>query len=146
MSYAKIKGPLKTRIGREVIFGRPKDVRRRIGEGCKTGQIVGEVWENRKINLAKPHRPRHYKNCWGDYSFCAQLIEWCDKDSPPKYQVRLGYYRRRCGENSWELAGQTTVTSEWRRIKRLCEKILDPAKWKGQSPQSVRRTSGKKSS
>lgn len=134
MGFAKVRGPLTTRIGRHVKFRRPQDVARRIGDGVQRGKIVGEIWENQAINLSKPHK-HHRTNCWGDYSFFAQLIEWNDEGSAPWYQVRLGYWRRRCGENTWEMAGQTTATARWGVIKRLCKKTLDMNSWQGEKPE-----------
>ena len=130
MGFAKEKGKLPSHIGRPVNFKWPKDVSDRHGKGKNKGEIIDEIWENPRLNNTRPHR--HRKHCWGDYSFCAQLIRWPDG----RHQIRLAYYRRRCGQNSWEYASQTTVCSEPRRIKILCRKTLAIAPWFQKNPKA----------
>lgn len=127
MGFSKIKGPLTSRIGRTVRFGAPQDVQHKGGEPAQ-GVIVDEVWARLDQNTEPPHPKKHPPDCWGDYSFCAQLIEWSDTKSK-YFSIRLAYYRRRCGEDFWEFASQTTVNSDWRDIKSLCEKTLARTEW-----------------
>jgi len=72
-----------------------------------------------------PPRPANAADDWGDYSFCSQLIKW---DSG-EYSIRLAYYRRRIGEDWWEFASQTTVSSDWRTIKELLGLTLAKKSW-----------------
>ena len=123
MGWAKIKGQLRSRIGRRVAFGPPADVKK-AGGGSTCGKIVDEVWVDERLN-ASPPTPGSAKGHWGDYSFCAQLIEWDHGERA----IRLAYYRRRVGENCWELASQTTVCSDPAKIKRLCELVLSKKDW-----------------
>jgi hypothetical protein len=123
MGWAKIKGKLTSRVGRRVTFGAPGDVRK-AGGNSGTGTIVDEVWVDEALN-ASPPKHASAGSSWGDYSFCAQLIEW---DKGPR-SIRLAYYRRRVGEDSWELASQTTVCADPATIKRLCELTLSKTGW-----------------
>ena len=94
--------------------------------------ISDEVWATPEINKALRHGACERKGCWGDYSFCAQLIGWDDGD----YSIRLAYYRRRCGENGWEYASQMTVNSDWSTIKKLLERTLLKRSWFRDNPES----------
>ena len=123
MGWAKIKGKLGTRIRSSVNFGPPADVRKAGGNPGK-GKIVDEVWVDEVLNASAPKRGAAGSN-WGEYSFCAQLIEWNDGVR----SIRLAYYRRRVGENFWELGSQTTVCAEPELIKRLCELTLAKKSW-----------------
>lgn len=105
--------------------GAPKDVHKKGGQAAH-GVIVDEVWADPEINDSPPRKVRH-RNDWGDYSFCAQLIKW--DEGKEGYAIRLAYYRRRCDEDCWEFAGQTTVSSNWKTIKALCEKTLSKTGW-----------------
>jgi hypothetical protein len=133
MGYARIKGPLPSRIGQPVRFGAPKDVHIKQGAAA-TGKIVDEVWADAPVNSSPPHTQpcRQGGHCWGDYSFCAQLIRWNeghDNDIGGDHSVRLAYYRRRCGEDWWEYASQMTVTAECDTVKTLLEVTLAKTKW-----------------
>lgn len=114
---------LKSQIGKSVRFSAPKDVGKK-GGGASVGKIIDEIWVDPDLNES----PRHpapcpdSPNCWGDYSFCAQLIEWSDADR--SHSIRLAYFRRRCGEDHWEFASQMTVNSDVETIKALCERTL----------------------
>jgi hypothetical protein len=125
MGFMKIRrGNLTSRIGRKVAFGAPRDVRQKGGPGG-AGEIVDEVWfDGGKVNSRRAHK--HQSDCWGDYAFCGQLIKWKDEE---RYSIRLAYYRRRCGENHWEFASQTTVTSKPEDIKKLLEATLAKKEW-----------------
>lgn len=125
MSFAQIKGKLTSRIGRPVRFGAPQDVH---GKGGVAGQgtIVDEAWVDTSLNETGPHPQPCDEHCWGDYSFCSQLIKW--SDGAPD-MIRLAYYRRRCGEDFWEYASQMTVTAEPTIVKTLCEKTLAKEDW-----------------
>lgn len=133
MGYARIKGVLPSRIHQPVRFGAPKDVHVKRGTAA-VGEIVDEVWANEALNFAPPHPQPcpQGEHCWGDYSFCAQLIRWNEKhenDKGSEHSVRLAYYRRRCGEDWWEYASQMTVTSSCSEIKNLLEVTLAKTKW-----------------
>lgn len=128
MGYAKTVGELKSRIGCSVRYGSPQDVLTNGGTAAIIGTIVDEVWLDEALNSSDPHiKPcQDGSGCWGDYSFCAQLIKWEGKETP---DIRLAYYRRRCGETGWEYASQTTVSSEPANIKRLLELTLAKSEW-----------------
>jgi len=89
------------------------------------GVILDEVWAYPEINESTPHSQPCDQHCWGDYSFCSQLIRWND-DS---HSIRLAYYRRRCGEDFWEYASQMTVNADQATIKALCERTLAKEGW-----------------
>jgi hypothetical protein len=131
MGFAKIRGPLTSRIGRPVRYGAPSDVHQRGGKPT-TGVIIDEVWANPSINsqplqaLADPHH-------WGDYSFASQLIKWDDGT----YAIRLVYFRRRAGEDHWEYASQTTVSSDTATIKLLLERTLARRGWFNDPPKII---------
>ena len=86
---------LRSKIGKRVNYKPPRDVAGRAGPG-KTGTVVDEVWVDEERNASPPH-DHNVPHCWGDYAFFAQLVEW---DHDPEKSVRLGYYRRRCGEKT----------------------------------------------
>jgi len=124
MSFAKIHGHLTSRIGRPVNFGPPQDVLQKGGSGG-AGTIIDEVWADQAINTAPVHEQLCGNWCWGDYSFCSQMIEWDDG----RRMIRLAYYRRRCGEDFWTFASQMTVTSEPETIKALLDRTLSRRNW-----------------
>jgi hypothetical protein len=95
-----------------------------------TGTIVDELWENEAINTQPPKKLAGIDD-WGNYSFFAQLIKWdASPDLPDgEYSIRLGYYRRRAGEDEWRFAGQTTISSVPAQIKSLLEKTLAKKDW-----------------
>lgn len=123
MSRARIKGHLTSRIGKTVTFGPPRDVFKAGGKST-AGKIIDEVWVNKDLNSTPP-RQGDAHNSWGDYSFCAQLIDWGQGERG----IRFAYYRRRIGEDWWELGSQTTVCSDPVTIKRLCELTLSKRTW-----------------
>lgn len=127
------KGPLTSHIGRAVNFSPPQDVRQNGGVDGQ-GEIVDEVWADPDVNKEPPHGQPCDPHCWGDYSFCSQLIKWND-GSPPS--IRFAYYRRRCGEDSWKFASQTTVNADPGTIKALCERTLAAKSWF--KPEPARR-------
>lgn len=129
MSFAKIKSKLRSRIGRTVRFGAPQDVRNKGGVPGQ-GIIVDEVWAYPEVNDKPPHPQPCDAHCWGDYSFCSQLIRWTDNT----YSIRLAYYRRRCGEDFWTFASQMTVNADPETIKRLCEHTLAKHTWFADKP------------
>jgi hypothetical protein len=74
-------------------YSAPQDVQNKQGSAT-VGKIIDEVWADEALNLPPPH-PQPCSSghhCWGDYSFCAQLISWNGKD---ENDIRLAYYRRR---------------------------------------------------
>ena len=123
MGWAKIKGKLTSRIGRPVSYGAPQDIRGKGGQPSQ-GKIIDEMWVTPSINNAQSRKPSN-SNDWGDYSFCAQLIEFDDGYR----NIRLAYYRRRAGEDHWEYASQMTVSSDPETMKMLCEKTLAMTAW-----------------
>jgi hypothetical protein len=128
MGFARTAGDLKSRKGCRVRYGSPRDVLTNGGTEAMMGTIVDEVWLDEALNSSEPHSKHceYGPGCWGDYSFCAQLIKWDGKETP---DIRLAYYRRRCGEVGWEYASQTTVSSEPSNIKRLLELTLAKTEW-----------------
>jgi len=126
MGWARIKGNLTSRIGCQVSFGAPKDVLEK-GHGGISGEIIDEVWAYPDENTKPPHEKpcRIGDGCWGDYSFCSQLIRW----PTGEHAIRLAYYRRRCGEDHWEYASQMTVSSECETIRTLLERTLAQTAW-----------------
>jgi hypothetical protein len=133
MGFAKLHGRLTSRIGRPVRYSAPKDVHEKGGQAAH-GIIVDEIWVDPQKNDSPPRKPNHPHD-WGDYSFCAQLIKWNGPMVDGEHSIRLGYYRRRCGEDWWEFAGQTTVSAEWQTIKVLCEKTLSKIWWFQDKPK-----------
>ena len=123
MGFAKIPGKLTSRIGSRVNFSPPSDVRL-AGGVSSPGEIIDEVWVDEALNRSRPRRASP-RNDWGDYSFCAQLIQWEDGQR----MIRLAYYRRRAGENHWEFASQMTVCSEPETVQRLCKLTLGKKSW-----------------
>jgi hypothetical protein len=91
--------------------------------------IVDEVWADPTVNDRPPHATPCSNDCWGDYSFCAQLIRWNHGNPDGNHTIRLAYYRRRCGEDFWEYASQMTVNADWETIKLLVEKTLARTTW-----------------
>lgn len=128
---ARINGQLESRIGRPVKFSAPQDVHARGGQP-DFGEIIDEVWADETLNRSPCHtQPCQDGNeCWGDYSFCAQLIRWRDD----RTSIRLAYYRRRCGQDWWEYASQMTVNSGWKTIKALLEVALAKTDWFQDNP------------
>jgi hypothetical protein len=124
MSFAKIKGKLSSRVGRRVNFGPPVDVKGK-GGVAGAGTIIDEVWAYPDANEKPPHPQGCDVQCWGDYSFCSQLIKWDDGT----HAIRLAYYRRRCGEDFWEFASQMTVCADPETIKVLFERTLARDTW-----------------
>lgn len=126
MGYAKIQGKLTSRIGCLVKFGAPRDVQEKGGNGA-AGKIVAEVWAESldTVNDVPVHAHEKTRDCWGDYVFCSQRIEWKDGQS----SIRLAYYRRRCGENHWEYASQMTVNADPVTIKVLLKQTLAQTAW-----------------
>lgn len=128
MGFARIKGELPSRIGRPVRFGAPQDVKKKQG-GAAFGVVEDEVWADEAINRSRPHASNCRRHCWGDYSFCSQLIRWNEPSEDGQYSIRLAYYRRRCGENWWEFAGQTTATSDCKTIEQWLRATLRRRDW-----------------
>jgi len=133
MGFARVKGRLTSRIGSSVKYGAPNDVSAK-GGGPLSGEIVDEVWANEKINKRVPHDTHRCAKdgsfCWGDYSFFSQLIAWQEGKSA---SIRLGYYRRRCGEDWWEFGSQTTVSAKPEAIKTLLTRTLAKRDWFAQA-------------
>ena len=109
-----------------MIFKPPKNV----PDGKpRKGRIVDELWaENRRLEGG--HQQGHAANCWGEYAFCAQLIEW-DKGG---HSIRFAYYRQSCGSEKWMFGSQTTVEANPEEIKSLCEKTLAKGEWLTKKP------------
>jgi hypothetical protein len=103
-----------------------------VGRGFgRKGKIVDEVWVDPWLDETPVHPPGCTGipdgdgQCWGDYAFCAQLIEW----DYGKRSIRLAYYRRRCGELNWQYASQMTVDFYPETIKVLLENTLAKSDW-----------------
>jgi hypothetical protein len=117
-------------IGRPVRYGPPGDIQSKGGVG-RAGKIVDEVWVEPKLDETSVHpagctgAPKGDGQCWGDYAFCAQLIEW----DFGRRSIRLAYYRRRCGESTWMYASQMTVDAYPDTMKSLLEKALSKSDW-----------------
>jgi hypothetical protein len=122
-------------VKRPVKYGAPGDIKKKGGIG-RTGKIIDEVW----VNPALDETPTHPAGCtgidsdgdgqcWGDYAFCAQLIEW----DYGRRSIRLAYYRRRCGENTWMYASQMTVDAYPATMRSLLEKTLAKSEWFAQT-------------
>lgn len=126
-------GELTTRIGQLVTFAPQEDINDKGGQGWR-GRIIDEAWATPDLNKRPPHKNPcpNGKFCEGDYSFCGQLIEWDDtKGTPYKRGIRLAYYRRRCGEDVWRFASQTTVCSDPPTVYALLTSTLAKNAWFG---------------
>jgi hypothetical protein len=125
---------LASKIGNLVTFGPQEDIKAEPDGSGWTGKIIDEVWATPDLNKAPPH-PTPCPNgtlCEGDYSFCGQLIKWDDaKYTPHKTNVRLAYYRRRCGEDIWRFGSQTTVCSDPPTVYALLSRTLIKNDWFG---------------
>src|SRR4051812_2952722 len=113
-----VVGPLTSRIGKEVTFSAPADVFQAGGREIR-GEIVEEVWADPHINVTSP-RAASGPEDWGDYSFFSQLIRWPDGTC----SVRLGYWRRRAGEDAWHFGSQMTIEADPAEMQCLLEKTL----------------------
>jgi hypothetical protein len=121
-------------VDRRVHYGAPGDIKARGGLG-RSGKIVDEVWVEPALDETPVHSPGCTGvpngdgggdgQCWGDYAFCAQLIEW----DFGRRSIRLAYYRRRCGEARWQYASQMTVDAYPQTLKVLLEKTLAKSDW-----------------
>lgn len=118
-----IKGKLTSRIGTSVTFSPPETLKDKGGKHY-CGKVIDEVWADEEVNSSEPRKPRS-EDDWGDYSFCAQLIEFQDGER----MIRLAYYRRPPGEDYWRFASQTTITTDRINIKKLFEKTLLKNDW-----------------
>ncbi len=127
-------GELTSKIGHPVTFGPQEDIKNKPEGAGWAGTIKDEIWATPDLNKAPPH-PNPCPNgplCEGDYSFCSQLIEWGDaKYTPYKTNIRLAYYRRRCGEDIWRFGAQTTVCSDPPTIYALLSGTLIKNDWFG---------------
>ena len=120
--YFHVHGHLTSRKGQPVRFSAPQDVKQAGGKPI-LGTVEDEVWANPEVNtLAVRHGP---KTDWGDYSFFSQLIRWTDGTR----SIRLGYWRRRIGENDWHFGGQHTIESNPAEIETLLRRTLDKTEW-----------------
>jgi hypothetical protein len=124
LSFERVEGKLSSRVRRRISFGPPTDVAGRGGTAV-AGTIIDEVWADLELNKCPPHhRPCHYGlHCWGDYAYCSQLIKWDDGTNG----TRVVCYRRRCGEDFWELVGQLTANVQ--TIRTLFERTLVKDLW-----------------
>jgi hypothetical protein len=77
------------------------------------GTIIDEVW----VSDDEP-------TDWGSYAFSSQLIKWDAGKAVKKRAIRVGYDRRRVGENYWSFAGQTTVCSSPATIRKLLTETI----------------------
>lgn len=114
---------LESHIGRKVEFRPPVSAQKK-GARNLIGKIVDEVWADESQRNPPVHN-HDDANCWGDYAFCSQLIEWNDGT----YSIRLAYYRRSCKGHRWRFASQTTVEYWPSTIKLLLERTLAKTDW-----------------
>ncbi len=121
------EGTLLSQKGRKVRFNPPRDAAR-AGSLGREGVIVDDVFADPTVNARPPHAKPCNKGpyCWGDYSFCAQLIQFSNDNNR---HIRLGYFRRRCGETYWTYAAQTTVSSRWQNVKALLDATSSKVDW-----------------
>ena len=110
---------LKSHIGQKVQYGPPASTRR--GANL-VGEIVDEVWAI-EAQRDPPEHDHDDLNCWGDYAFCSQLIQWQNGG----YSIRLAYYHLPCKGPVWKFASQTTVDTKPSIIKPLRERTLAKA-------------------
>jgi hypothetical protein len=116
---------LRSHIGDKVEFKPPLSARAR-GAQSRIGKIVDEVWAREEQRDPDPKKHDHDDpNCWGDYAFCSQLIEWQEGG----HSIRLAYYRLPCGKDHWQFAGQTTIETRPSTIKLLMERTLAKTEW-----------------
>ena len=125
-SHHKHPGKMpKTMVGERVHFRAPGDVKKKGGRGT-SGTIKDEVWVLDKGRTAEePATTPRFS--WGQYCFFSQLIKW---DSG-KRSIRLGYYRKRAGEDHWEFGSQTTINSSPATIRALLAETIAKTEWYG---------------
>ncbi|MGA9602537.1 MAG: hypothetical protein WBQ82_00315 [Methyloceanibacter sp.] len=97
--------------------------RERGAKDC-VGKIIDEMWAIESQRDPPPHT-HDDPDCWGDYAFCSQLIEWQDGG----HSIRLAYYHLPCKGTHWRFASQTTVETKLSTIKRLLERTLAKTHW-----------------
>ncbi len=122
---------LRSHIGDPVTFNAPITARR-LGAGARKGKIIDEVWaiESQRDPPKHTHKDA---NCWGDYAFCSQLIEWQEGG----HSIRLAYYWRPCVKDNWLFAGQTTIETKPSTIRALMEQTLAKPEWFTKSERST---------
>ncbi len=114
---------LRSHIGDSVRFKPPMSLRDR-GAGDRVGKIIDEVWAD-EGQRDPPKHEHSDPNCWGDYAFCAQLVEWIDDDRT----IRLAYYRLPCGGSRWRFASQTSIETHPEIIGALFKRTLAKVDW-----------------
>ena len=115
---------LRSHICDPVKFKAPLSARHKGAETYRHGKIIDEVWAI-ESQRDPPKHEHNDPNCWGDYAFCSQLIEWKDG----WYSIRLAYYRLPCGGSHWQFASQTTIETYPSTIKALFERTLEKPDW-----------------
>jgi hypothetical protein len=113
---------LKSTIGKPVKYGPPKSAQK-LGASKRVGKVVDEVWAI-DSHRDPPKHEHNDPNCWGNYAFVSQLIEWQDG-----YSIRLTYYHLSCGAPFWRFGGQTSIEAKLSTIKLLLAQTLDKADW-----------------
>lgn len=118
---------LKSQVGKRVKFDPPRG---KPDGASRKGKVRAEVWE---------HPLSHYNNipvhtncgheCWGDYAYCSQLLEWEQPGRKPYFSIRLGYCHRLCKKASWPLRSQTTLEMYPRDAEALLRKTLAMTEW-----------------
>jgi hypothetical protein len=114
---------LRDHVGDKVVY-RPPLSAQRLGAQKVVGRIIKEVWAI-EAQRDPPKHTHSEPHCWGDYAFCSQLIEW----QAGGHSIRLTYYRRPCGKENWQYAGQTSIETKPSTIKVLLRKTLDQTEW-----------------
>lgn len=116
---------LESHIGRKVEFRPPVSAQKRGAENNKkVGKIVDEVWAD-EAQRDPPIHDHDDPECWGDYAFCSQLIEWEEGG----FSIRLAYYHLPCKGDRWQFASQMTVETKSSIIKLLLERTLAKTDW-----------------
>lgn len=118
-----IVGHLTSRVGQDVTFSAPADVAR-LGGVEIHGRIVDELWATPELNVSPPRASRGISD-WGDYAFFAQFIQWPDET----HSIRLGYWRRRAGEDAWHFGSQMTLEADPSEMRTLLQKTLAMESW-----------------
>lgn len=114
---------LRGHVGDKVVYKPPLSAQRQ-GAPKRVGKIIDEVWAI-EAQRDPPIHTHNEPHCWGDYAFCSQLIEW----QAGGHSIRLTYYRRPCGKETWQYAGQTSIETQPSTIKTLLTKTLAQSEW-----------------
>jgi hypothetical protein len=115
---------LESHIGRKAEFQPPASAQKHGAKKKVVGKIVDEVWAD-EAQRDPPVHDHDDPDCWGDYAFCSQLIEWVGGG----YSIRLAYYHLPCKGRHWQFASQMTVETKPSIIRPLLERTLAKTDW-----------------